>query len=383
MTTTIDVRIHVEETEYQAPTLWRMLGAKGKASHIRTLCERNQVQPQRLLEVGAGDGAILRCLGETGFCSQMHAVEISASGVAVILAQSIPGLVSCQTFNGYQLPFEDGYFDLVILSHVLEHVEFERVLLREIRRVSRHQVIEIPLDFTALRNEAFHLVGPSYGHINAHSPDSLRFLLSQEGLLVLDDILGHYPLDLREYDHFVNNGHERTPAAEAEIRARHDAFLTEFAAMPRNAQETRAAIYAVLTRRESADELRERVVAGMKASIASGQVQAARLIFGHYVREPHIVDIALEIAEHFADAKPAIALEYLDRARVLDPRNVRVTHCDVRITDAFQNAREAPPTAAAPPAPAPVAAAPAGARERLKRNFPALVPIVRRLRRWL
>lgn len=129
----IGLDINVEETAYEVPTQWRMLGAEGKAEHVMALCANNGLLPDTLLEVGAGDGSILRCLGEKSFCKAMHAVEISQSGVQVILDQHIPGLVSCQTFNGYNLPFKDNTFDLVILSHVLEHVEFERALLRERR----------------------------------------------------------------------------------------------------------------------------------------------------------------------------------------------------------------------------------------------------------
>jgi len=166
----ITLNLHLEEGHYPAPTEWRLLGARDKADHVIDLCQRNGLKPANLLEVGAGDGAILRCLSEKRFCASMSALEVSPSGVSVIKSQQIPGLVSCEVFNGYQLPFEDGRFDLVVLSHVLEHVEFERALLREIQRVSRHSVIEIPMDFTNLAHQDYHFLGPSYGHINAHSP---------------------------------------------------------------------------------------------------------------------------------------------------------------------------------------------------------------------
>ena len=107
---TISLQINVEETNYEAPTEWRMLGAKGKSDHVIKLCARHNIKPERILEVGAGDGAILRCLADSGFCRQMHALEISQSGVDVILKQNIPGLMSCQTFDGYTLPFEDKFF---------------------------------------------------------------------------------------------------------------------------------------------------------------------------------------------------------------------------------------------------------------------------------
>src|SRR5580704_15704537 len=124
---------------------WRMLGAKYKAQHIIDVCKSHNFK--KVLEVGAGDGSILKFLADQNFAPEYHAVEISESGVAHILSRNINDLLSVQLFDGYKLPFEDNSFDLVILSHVLEHVEHERMLLREIKRVANHCIIEVPLDY--------------------------------------------------------------------------------------------------------------------------------------------------------------------------------------------------------------------------------------------
>jgi methionine biosynthesis protein MetW len=124
---------------------WRMLGAKYKAQHIIDISQGRTFK--KVLEVGAGDGSILKFLADAGFAPEYYAVEISDSGVTHILARNISGVKSVQVFDGYKLPFSDDSFDLIILSHVLEHVEHERVLLREIKRVARHCIIEVPLDY--------------------------------------------------------------------------------------------------------------------------------------------------------------------------------------------------------------------------------------------
>ncbi len=313
---TIALQINVEETNYEAPTEWRMLGAKGKVDHVLRLCARHDIQPKRVLEVGAGDGSILKCLSESGFCEQLYGLEISQSGVDVIQGQEIAGLISCQTFDGYSLPFEDGFFDLVVLSHVLEHVEYERALLRELRRVSRHQVIEIPMDCNGLKDEIYHLLGPSYGHINAYTPDALRFLLSTENFVVLDELLGQYTVELQEYDHFVNNNHERTDQAVEAFRRRHQELEAQFEALPRALQEARSSFYAVLVREESADERLTRAMNGIRKCIASGQVQAARLIFNYYIPPEEIPRCASEIAQAAVTENPRIALEFFERIPV-------------------------------------------------------------------
>ena len=115
---------------------WRMLGAKYKAQHIIDVSQGRTFK--KVLEVGAGDGSILKFLVDADFAPEYQAVEISDSGVEHILARNIKNVKSVQVFDGYKLPFADDSFDLIILSHVLEHVEHERVLLREIKRVARH-----------------------------------------------------------------------------------------------------------------------------------------------------------------------------------------------------------------------------------------------------
>lgn len=312
--TTLALEIHVKETNYESPTQWRLLGAQDKAQHIMELCERNSLKPGRTLEVGSGDGAILHCLGKNGFSPELYGVEISQSGVDITLQQKIPGLVSCQQFDGYRLPFADGFFDLVVLSHVLEHVEYERALLREIQRVSRYQVIEIPMEFFNLQNDTFYLLGPSYGHISAHTPDSLRFLLSTEHFKVLDELLGRYSMEVLEYDYFVNNGLSNAPDNIAAFRRLHQENEVAFARLPRAQQESQSSFYAVLSRRESDQERFDRAMAGIRKCLSDGHVQASRLIFKHYIPQELVPICALTLAREFATTRPQVALEFLGMA---------------------------------------------------------------------
>ena len=46
--------------------------------------------------------------------------------------------------DGNRLPFEDNYFDFVIASHVLEHVEDYKFFINELERVSNKGYIELP-----------------------------------------------------------------------------------------------------------------------------------------------------------------------------------------------------------------------------------------------
>lgn len=163
---------------------WRNLSAKYKAQNILWLTQ--DMQFERVLEVGAGDGSILAWLNQAHFAPKLYALEISESGLEKIKEKNLANLQEAQLFDGYHIPYPDNFFDLVICSHVLEHVEFERALLREIKRVSRHQVFEVPIDFSFFVDKKIkHFL--SYGHINIYTPALFRFLLLSENFTILKD----------------------------------------------------------------------------------------------------------------------------------------------------------------------------------------------------
>ena len=195
---------------------WRMLGAKYKAQHIIDVCKGQSFK--KVLEVGAGDGSILKLLSDQNFAPEYYAVEISDSGVAHIKSRDIRNLISIQEFDGYKLPFEDESFDLIILSHVLEHVEHERLLLREIKRVSKNFVIEVPIDYKpGVDKRIKHFL--AYGHINVYTPTSLRYLLHTEGFEIKKDLTSIIEPEVTRFNTFVNQKKSKSFIAEMKIAA--------------------------------------------------------------------------------------------------------------------------------------------------------------------
>src|SRR3546814_14401967 len=84
-----------------------------------------------MLEVGCGEGSILSWLDQWNYCPEIHAVDISDSGIRETSGKKLTHLVSAQVFDGYTLPFPDDYFDVACCAHVIEHVEFPRILDRK------------------------------------------------------------------------------------------------------------------------------------------------------------------------------------------------------------------------------------------------------------
>ncbi len=159
---------------YQADiSEWRRLSAVDKATNIERLCRGIPHDP--VLEIGAGEGALLERLSALGFATRFQAVEISPSGVEAMRSRNIPGLEDCRLFDGYTLPQPDGVFNLAILSHVLEHVEHPRRLLNEAGRVASHVFVEVPLEDTIFLPADYRPGGA--GHINFFSPITIRRLI--------------------------------------------------------------------------------------------------------------------------------------------------------------------------------------------------------------
>jgi SAM-dependent methyltransferase len=235
---------------YKARNPWRELGAKHKAANIVQVCGRAGFAPKRVLEVGAGEGAVLMHLDAMAFGAELHALEIARSGVDVIRSRGLASVKSATWFDGYTIPFPDDSFDMVILCHVLEHVEFERLLLRELRRVAPRHLIEVPLDYyPGIDAKVGHYL--DYGHINVYTPTSLRFLLKSEGFRIDQEYLTITHEEVVEYNEFVNLKKERSAANLAEFRKRMSDKALSFYSAQREQAEVLADAMTVLTSRDN------------------------------------------------------------------------------------------------------------------------------------
>ena len=141
-------------------------------------------KPERLLDVGAGDGNVMVQLNARETAKELFAVEISPSGVESIKSKKLSRLREAQLFDGYRIPYPDKYFDLAIAAHVLEHVEHERMFLREVSRVSRRAYIEVPLEH-GIRIQRSIDAGKRFGHINFYTKPTFLNVLGTAGMRVI------------------------------------------------------------------------------------------------------------------------------------------------------------------------------------------------------
>lgn len=232
----------------QNDSAWRMLGASAKAANIVAVCK--SLNPVKVLEVGAGDGSILHFLNEWNFGKELYALEIADTGVSLIQERGLSRLKEVKSFDGYTIPYADDSFDLVILAHVLEHVEHERILLRELKRIAKHIVIEVPLDYRfGVDQRMKHFL--DYGHINMYTPTSLRFLLQSEGLEIITGQVSMTPTATTKFNEFVNKKAPKTLSKVLKIELEYRIKKAIGQLMGLKKQEQFANAYTVLTKKSN------------------------------------------------------------------------------------------------------------------------------------
>jgi SAM-dependent methyltransferase len=129
---------------------------------------------QTVLDAGCGEGVLSWYLAEAG--AQVTAMDISApnlEGAKKFLAgKGVADRVTLKRGDAENLPFPDASFDVVVSSHVLEHLpDFDRGLA-EIRRVTKsHAIVALPtcLNLAA----ASQLGGASFWRISKAMPFAL------------------------------------------------------------------------------------------------------------------------------------------------------------------------------------------------------------------
>jgi SAM-dependent methyltransferase len=86
----------------------------------------------QVLDVGSGDGFLAHTL------RRQHS-DLDITGIDVLLRGH--SYIPVQWFDGKQIPYDDGSFDIVMFVDVLHHAEDPALLLREAVRVARQALV--------------------------------------------------------------------------------------------------------------------------------------------------------------------------------------------------------------------------------------------------
>jgi methionine biosynthesis protein MetW len=98
-------------------------------------------QGARVLDLGCGDGALLRHLWQARKAPG-YGVEIEDRSVVACVANDV-NVIQADLESGLSL-FADGSFDCVILSQTLQAMRHQTEILREMLRVGREAIVSFP-----------------------------------------------------------------------------------------------------------------------------------------------------------------------------------------------------------------------------------------------
>ena len=143
----------------------------------------NKLSPGKILDIGAGLGYLLSTIDSNW---QKHCIEISNDGINFIKKQYPEIDIKCEELE--ENLFEAEYFDVVVLYHVIEHLEQPIKILKIIKKILKpngYLILGTPnstgLAFKIFKQN-FRLLDPT--HLSIVSEKQLKNSLSQLGFLV-------------------------------------------------------------------------------------------------------------------------------------------------------------------------------------------------------
>jgi SAM-dependent methyltransferase len=144
--------------------------------------------PERVLDAGCGEGQVSAWLADALPGGRISGVDGRPEAVEAYRARN-PGL-DARVGDLAALPFEDGAFDLVLSTEVLEHLPDPRVVLRELGRVSAgHLFLTVPHEpfFRAgnlARGRYVSRLGSTPGHVSTWGRRGLEHTVGSEAEVV-------------------------------------------------------------------------------------------------------------------------------------------------------------------------------------------------------
>lgn len=141
---------------YNSPFLIRRYLHRTQYNTVLKHIEKMDPKPEFILDYGCGEGILSVLIAERGF--KVVGIDISRPNIKVAreVAARRNLRIDFITGDGENLPFENKSFDLVVASHVLEHLPDIKKGFKEIQRVADKAIISVP---TCLSLSSFSILG--------------------------------------------------------------------------------------------------------------------------------------------------------------------------------------------------------------------------------
>lgn len=166
----------------------------------------NFEKPNKVLDFGCGNGVLTYLLKCSGFGKNILGIDISKKGITNASRFFASKDLSFKTIEDFN-PTVDEKFDLIISSHVFEHINNPEKSLEEIKHLSDWFLIEVPLEKAFWPNFVAMLKktpreNNTLGHVNFWNKMSFKSFIESKDLLIVKDF--HYAsAPFSKYNHWV------------------------------------------------------------------------------------------------------------------------------------------------------------------------------------
>jgi len=149
----------------------------------------------KIIDLGCGNGALMNYLKKT--TSDIIGIEISPSGVEQCLKNGLKTICAAIDNQLTYTSYLDNQFDYAICNVTMQMVDYPEVLIQEMKRISKYQIISFP-NFAYLENRLdllFNGVMPrkmlygykwySTGHIHQFSIVDFKNFCKENGIEII------------------------------------------------------------------------------------------------------------------------------------------------------------------------------------------------------
>ena len=166
----------------------------------------NFKKPNKVLDFGCGNGVLTYLLKCSGFGKNIVGVDISKTGIKHASKFFSNKDLSFKTMDEF-ITLKDKKFDLIVSSHVFEHIHAPEKTLDEIKNLSEWFLIEVPLEKAVWPNFLAMIKktpreNNSPGHVNFWNKASFKSFIESRDFIIVKDF--HYAsAPFSKYNHWI------------------------------------------------------------------------------------------------------------------------------------------------------------------------------------